>query len=76
MDIKSMNANVPEAISKIISAKGMKQYAVAQRAGMSAQMLTDIINGRRLIKAHDIIMLSKALEVTPNDLFTPTDRPA
>ena len=76
MDIKYLNANVPEAITRIIGAKGMKQYVVAQRAGMSAQMLTDIINGRRLIKANDIVALSRALEVTPNDLFTPTDRTA
>lgn len=69
MNIEMQNAGVPNAIARIIEEKGMKQYVVAERSGMTAQMLTDIFAGRRLIKARDIVMIARALEVMPNELF-------
>lgn len=58
---------------RIIKAKGMKQCAVAERVGVSNQMFSDMLNGRRLIKPCDIVAISKALDVTPNDLFMESD---
>ena len=58
---------------KIIKEKGMKQCAVAERVGVTNQMFSDMLNGRRLIKPCDIVAISKALDVTPNDLFKQTD---
>lgn len=69
MSIATMNATVPIAVNRIIGERGLKQGAVAERAGMSNQMLSDMLNGRRLIKARDVLALAKALDVTPNDLF-------
>lgn len=69
MSIANMNATVPIAVIRIIGERGLKQGAVAERAGMSNQMLSDMLNGRRLIKARDVLALAKALDVTPNDLF-------
>ena len=51
----------------------MKQCAVAERVGVTNQMFSDMLNGRRLIKPCDIVAISKALDVTPNDLFKQTD---
>ena len=71
MNIAIMNSTVPAAIERIISDKGMKKCIVAARANMSEQAFSDILNGRRLIKANDIVNIAQALEVTPNELFEP-----
>ena len=69
MSITTMNATIPVAVARIIEERGLKQRAVAKRAGMSDQTLSDMLNGRRLIKAKDILALADALEVTPNERF-------
>lgn len=69
MDIAAMNSVVPAAIERIIRERGIKKSVVAVRANMSNQMFSDMLNGRRLIKPCDIVAISKALDVTPNDLF-------
>lgn len=69
MDIATMNSIVPAAIERIIDQRGIKKCVVAARANMTPQMFNDMLNGRRLIKASDIVMLAQALDVTPNELF-------
>lgn len=69
MDITTMNSIVPAAIERIINQRGIKKCVVAARANMTPQMFNDMLNGRRLIKASDIVMLAQALDVTPNELF-------
>lgn len=69
MNISAMNSTVPAAIERIINQRGMKKCVVAARANMTPQMFNDMLNGRRLIKASDIVMIAQALEVTPNELF-------
>ena len=76
MNIATMNHGVPEAIEQIIIQKGMKKCVVAERAGMSAQMLTDIFANRRLIKMCDIVALARALNCSPNDFFSKIDQSA
>lgn len=55
-------------IRKVIDKKGYKQCAVAERAGYTGAAFNNMLTGRRTIKAADIIRISKALEVTPNEL--------
>ena len=69
MNIAAMNGKVPEAIEQIIKEKGLKKCVVAARANMTTQAFSDILNGKRLIKVNDIVVIAKALDVTPNDLF-------
>ena len=69
-NISYMNASVPNAITRIIEERGMKQCVVAERIGVTPQNFNDMLNGRRLIKPVDIGKIAKALDVTPNDLFT------
>ena len=70
MSIANMNSVVPAAIERIITEKGMKKCVVAARAHLTAQELADMLNGRKLIKAKDIVNLSLALEVQPCELFS------
>lgn len=69
MSIKSNNYPVAENIAKIISEAGLKQLAIAEKAGFGVQEFNDMLNGRKLIKMCDVLKIAKALGVTPNDLY-------
>lgn len=62
-------AIVEENIRRIIMSKGLKQKVVAVRAGLTPQQFSDMLNGRRNIYDEDILHISMALEVSPNELF-------
>lgn len=70
MTIEEKNYTIPKAITRIINERGMKQKAVAERSGMTEQQFTAIIKGRKLLNPVDIVAISKALDVQPNDLFS------
>ncbi len=69
MRMTNNNSVVPKNIERIIKEKGIKQYAVANKAGYTKQQFNDMLNGRKIIKAIDILAIAKALEVSPNDLY-------
>ena len=60
---------VSENTRNIIKAKGLKNKAVAEKAGYSEQKFSRILNGQKVIECSDILRISKARGVTPNDLF-------
>ena len=69
VDVSRYNAMLPENIARIIQERGFKQTAIAQRAGFTDQQLSDMLNGRKIIKPCDVVALSEALGVTTNELF-------
>lgn len=75
MGIESYNAVAPENISRIIEQKGLKQMFVARKAGLTSQQMTDMLNGRRLIKVSDLLKLSDVLGVGVDDLCSRADPP-
>lgn len=56
-------------IKKILDEQGMKQKALAIRAGYNEKAFSNMMNGRRLIKADDVLKIANALSVEPNRLF-------
>ena len=52
-----------------IAKKGLRQNAVAKRARLSEQQLSDMLNGRKLIKACDLLPIAEALGVTVDELL-------
>lgn len=72
MGVVDYNAMLPRRISCIINASGLKQRVIAQRAGFSSQQFSDMINGRRIIKACDALAIAEALGVEVQELFTDT----
>jgi len=56
-------------IRKILNSKGFKNKSVAERAGIGEKAFSDMLNGRRTIKADDILKIANALYVEPNALF-------
>jgi len=69
LNIKNSNSPVAENIVRLIDESGMKQLAVAERAGYSPQTFNEMLNGRRLIRINDVKNIAKALHVTPNELY-------
>lgn len=68
--------DVCENIKRIISEKGLKQKSVAVKAGFTDQQFSNLLNGRRICSAYDILRISNALDVLPNDLFGFSNKPA
>lgn len=76
MSIKNNNQPVADNIMRIINASGLKQLAVAKKAGYGAQAFSDMLNGRKLIRPCDISAIAEALDVEPNELFGITSNTA
>lgn len=75
--IEKSNSVVPGNVVRIINNRGLKQSAVAEKAGYGKQTFNAMMNGRKIIKVSDLIAIAKALNATPNDLLAqhPLDRP-
>lgn len=60
---------VQENIVRVIEEKGLVKKGVAKRAGITAQALSDIIAGRKTIKADMVPNLAAAMGVQITELF-------
>ena len=67
--ISVYNSVVAGNIKKIIDQQGLKQSAVAAKINLTTQMLNDMLNGRRIMKAVDMEAIMKALGVEANFVF-------
>ena len=56
-------------LKKIIQEKGLVKKGVAKRAGISAQNLSDILMGRKVIRADMVPTLAAAVDVQIPELF-------
>ena len=56
-------------LERIIEEKGLVKKGVAKRAGISAQALSDILAGRKVIRADMIPSLAHAVGVQIPELF-------
>lgn len=68
-----MDKRVVVGIKQLMAAKGMFQKNVANRAGFSEQQFSDMLNGRKVIRAEYLPQIAKALDVPINQLFQITD---
>ena len=69
MNAEKYNSIVPANIERLLKEKGLKQGAVAERAGYTDQQLCDMIKCRRIIKACDILAIADAIGVNPGELY-------
>lgn len=65
----SVTNKIIRNIECIIAEKGIKKRNVAEKIGLTAHQFSDMLRGRRTIKAADVILLCDALNVEPNELF-------
>lgn len=66
---KNLNTVVVPNIRRIINERGLKQYAVAERAGYTKQQFNAMLTGRKLITDVDICKITSVLGVDANTLF-------
>lgn len=66
---------VAENTRRIIKERGLKQNAVAVKAGYTPKAFNNLVNGRKTIREIDIFKIAKALEVTPNELLSTRKEP-
>ena len=64
-----MHDVIVDNIRRLINEKGLRQNAVAQKAKFSERQFSDMLMGRKTIKAEYIPAIAKALCVDPNALF-------
>lgn len=64
-----LNTVVVPNIRRIIRERGLKQYAVAEKAGYTKQQFNAMLTGRRLITDIDICNITTALDIDANTLF-------
>jgi len=69
MSINGYNSPVANNAKRIIKKRGLKQIAVAEKAGFSIQEFNAMLNGRRIMKAIEIEALIIALGIEANELF-------
>lgn len=69
MNISECNNPFAAGMKRLIAKKGLKNIYVAEKAGFTPQELSDMLNGRRLIKACDIPKLALAMEVKESDIY-------
>ena len=62
-------ALISSNIRKIIQSKGVKQRYIAERAGFDEKTFSNMVNGRKTIRAEYIPLIADALDVSVNDLF-------
>lgn len=60
---------IAAAVRVLITDRGFLQKAVAKKAGYSTQQFSDMLNGRKTIKATDVIPISKALGVSIQEIY-------
>jgi len=61
-------------IKQNMVAKGLYQKAVAERAGFTEQQFSDMLNGRKVIRAEYLPAIAKVLGVNISDLFADTSQ--
>ena len=74
MTITEANEPLASRLKVIIAQEGLRQGYVATKAGFTPQQFSDMLNGRKIMKAVDIARIIDALGVTANDLFGMNDK--
>lgn len=60
---------IASGIQHIMNERGLIQRAVAERAGYTRQQFSDMMNGRKTIKATDVVPIARALGVTIQEVY-------
>lgn len=77
LDIQTSNSVVADNLKFYIDNRSLKQSVIARKAGFSPQEFSDMLNGRRLMRAIDIANIINVLDnIDANDLFGVTKNQA
>lgn len=71
-----MENSVAIGIKQSMIKKGLFQKAVAERSGFTEQQFSDMLNGRKVIRAEYLPQIATAIGVDVGDLFVDIGRPS
>ena len=61
--------DVRDVLAFEIKDRCFMQAAVAKKAGLTEQQLSDVVKKRRRLDANEMFRICKVIGITPNDLF-------
>lgn len=64
--------NVAKTINETVKVKRLYQKYVAEKSGFTEQQFSDMLNGRKVIRAEYLPQIANALGVSIGDLFVDT----
>ena len=64
-----MNGSVAAGINRIINERGYVQRTIAMKSGFSEQQFSDMICGRKVIRADYLIPIARAMHVSIQDIY-------
>lgn len=64
--MKEVKKLIWQKVREYIEEKGFKQAAIARKASMTRQALSDSLNGKRQISADEYVRICDALDVSTN----------
>ena len=67
---------VADSIKRLVDEKGIKNKAVATRAGFTEQQFSDMLNGRKVIRAEYMPRIAAALGVEVGEIYRVEERSA
>ena len=68
-EVAKVSSCVAVGIKCILAKKGLQQGYVAKCSGFSDQQFSDMVNGRKIIRAEYLPAIANALGVDVNELF-------
>ena len=64
-----MTGSVAVGIERIIRKNGFLQGAIARKSGFTDQQFSDMLKGRKVIRADYMVPIAKAMGVTVQDIY-------
>lgn len=64
-----MSGSVAAGIEKIIRDNGLAQGRIAEKAGFTSQQFSDMLNGRKVIRADYLVPIANAMRVSIQDIY-------
>lgn len=64
-----MESVIAENVKTIIRERGLKQGAVAAKAGYDYKAFSNMLNGRKVVTDLDVVRIANVLDVLPGELF-------
>lgn len=73
MENKRSGDYIADNIRSLADERGIKHFKLAEMIGISKKRLSDILNGRRTLRAIEVPPLADALDCTYSELLEPRD---
>ena len=64
-----MQTTIGAKIKEALNDKGMTQRHLAKRTDIKYGTLNNMLNGRKVIDANDLVKIIEVLEITANEIF-------